>query len=77
MNNTITEMKTTLEGINSRLTEAEERISELEDRMVVITATQQNKAGPHCTLSVLPSITGADFWNLQALKSTIPPSTGS
>ena len=27
MNNTITEMKTTLEGINSRVTEAEERIS--------------------------------------------------
>ena len=33
MNNTITEMKTTLEGINSRITEAEERISDLEDRM--------------------------------------------
>ena len=32
MNNTITEMKTTLEGINSRITEAEERISDLEDR---------------------------------------------
>ena len=26
MNNTITEMKNTLEGINSRITEAEERI---------------------------------------------------
>ena len=26
MNNTITEMKITLEGINSRITEAEERI---------------------------------------------------
>ena len=31
MNNTITEMKITLEGINSRITEAEERISDLED----------------------------------------------
>ena len=30
MNNTITEMKTTLEGINSRITEAEEQISDLE-----------------------------------------------
>ena len=30
----ITEKKTTLEGINSRITEAEERISDLEDRMV-------------------------------------------
>ena len=29
MNNTITEMKNTLEGINSRITEAEEPISNL------------------------------------------------
>ena len=43
MNNTITEMKTTLEGINSRITEAEERISDLEDRMVKFTAMEQNK----------------------------------
>ena len=43
MNNTITEMKNTLEGINSRITEAEEQISELEGRMVEITAEKQNK----------------------------------
>ena len=43
MTNTITEMKTTLAGINSRITEAEEQISELEDRMVEITAQEQNK----------------------------------
>ena len=43
MNNTITEMKTTLEGINSRITEAEERISDLEDRMMEFTAAEQNK----------------------------------
>ena len=36
-------MKTTLEGIYSRITEAEERTTELEDRMVEITATGQNK----------------------------------
>ena len=36
-------MKNTLEGINSRITEAEEQISELEDRMVEITAKEQNK----------------------------------
>ena len=30
------------EGINSRITEAEEWINELEDRMVQITATEQN-----------------------------------
>ena len=43
MNNTITEMKTTLEGINSRITEAEEWISDLEDRKVEFTATEENK----------------------------------
>ena len=35
-NNTITEIKNTLEGINSRTSEAEEQISELEDKMVEI-----------------------------------------
>ena len=44
MNNTITEMKNTLEGINSRITEAEEQTSELEDRMVEIAAKEKNKA---------------------------------
>ena len=34
MNNTITEMKSTLQGINNRITEAEKRISELENKMV-------------------------------------------
>ena len=43
MNNTITEMKNTLEGINSRITEAEKWISDLEDRMVEFTAMEQNK----------------------------------
>ena len=43
MNNTITEMKTTLEGINSRITEAEARISDLEDKMVEFTAAEENK----------------------------------
>ena len=36
-------MKNTLEGITSRITEAEERISDLEDRMVEFTAVEQNK----------------------------------
>ena len=39
----ITEIKNILEGINSRITEAEEQISELEDRMVEITAEERNK----------------------------------
>ena len=36
-------MKTPLEGINSRITEAEERVSDLEDRMVEFTNAEQNK----------------------------------
>ena len=43
MNNTISEIKNSLEGINSRITEAEEWISDLEDKTVEITTTEQNK----------------------------------
>ena len=43
MNNKIIEMKTTLEGINSRITEAEKWISDLKDKVVEITTTEQNK----------------------------------
>ena len=43
MNNTINEIKNSLEGINSRITEAEERISDLEDKIVEITTVEQNK----------------------------------
>ena len=39
--NTITEINT-LEGINSRISEAEEQISVLEDKMVEITSEEQN-----------------------------------
>ena len=43
MNNTITEIKNTLKGTNSRITEAEKWISELKDRMVEIIAEEPNK----------------------------------
>ena len=36
------EMNNTLEGLNSRIAEAEEQINVLENRMVEITATEQN-----------------------------------
>ena len=41
--NRIAEIKNTLEGINSRISKAEEQISELEDKMVEITSREQNK----------------------------------
>ena len=39
-NNTITEIKNTLEGINSRISEAEKTICELEDNMLGITSEE-------------------------------------
>ena len=43
MKNTINEIKITLEGINSRITESEERISDLEDKIVEITTLEEKK----------------------------------
>ena len=43
MNNTRNEIKNSLEGINSRITGAEDWISDLEDKIVEFTATEQNK----------------------------------
>ena len=43
MNNTINEMKNMLQGINSRITEAEEQVSELKNGMVEVIAKEQNK----------------------------------
>ena len=42
LKNKQTEMNNRLEGIHSRITEAEEQINDLEDRTVEITATEQN-----------------------------------
>ena len=36
-------MNNTLEGINSRITEAEKQINELEDRIMEITVTEYRK----------------------------------
>ena len=43
INNAIPEMKSTLEGSNSRITEAEDMISEVEDRMVEINEAETKK----------------------------------
>ena len=43
MNNAITYIKNTLEGTNSRIMEAEGRISEVEDRMVEINEAERKK----------------------------------
>ena len=43
MNNAIIEIKSTLEGTNSRITEAEDRINEVENRMVAINESERKK----------------------------------
>ena len=43
MNNAITEIKSTLEGTNSIITEAEDRISEMGDRMLEINEAERKK----------------------------------
>ena len=43
MNNAMNEIKNSLEGINSRITEEEEWISDLEDKIVEVTTAEQNK----------------------------------
>jgi len=43
MQRKITEIKNTLEGINTRISEAEEQISDMEDKIVEITSEEQNK----------------------------------
>ena len=43
MNNSINEIKNTLEGTNSRIMEAEDIISEVEDRMVEINESERKK----------------------------------
>ena len=43
MNNAITEVKNTLEGTNSRITEAKDMISVVEDRMLEINEAERKK----------------------------------
>ena len=43
MNNIITEIKSTLEGTNNRITEAEDMVSKVEDRMVIINKAERKK----------------------------------
>ena len=50
MNNAINEIKSTLEGTNSRITRGRNRISEVEDRMVEINEAERKKEKPNLTL---------------------------
>ena len=43
MNNAVAEIKSTMEGTNSRITEAKGKISDVEDRMVKINEAERKK----------------------------------
>ena len=73
MNNAINEIKNTLEAINSRITEAEDRIHELEDqiisdqslshvRLFATPRTVANWAPPSMGFSRQNSGVGCHFW---------------
>ena len=61
MNNTINEIKNSLERINSRITEAEERISDLEDKIMEITTTEQNKEKRMKRMKTVSETSGTTF----------------
>ena len=56
MNNAITEIKSTLEGTNSRITEAEYRISEVEDIMLEINEAARKNLNPRRGLTLLSPV---------------------
>ena len=43
INNAISEIKSTLEGTNSKITEAEHRVNNVEDRMVEVNKAERKK----------------------------------
>ena len=59
MNNRIIEIKSILEGTNSRITQAEERINEAEDRMAEINEAERQKKKKNLKNEDNPR----DFWD--------------
>ena len=80
LKNKETEMHNTLEGIKSRITEAEERITDLEDRMVEISVAGQNtekenggKKKKNCLRDIWNNILHTNIyiiWGLRRRKKT-------
>ena len=69
MTNTITEIKITLEGTNSGITEAEDRISEVEDIMVEINETERKKRKKELKEMRTTSETSRTLLNTPAFES--------
>ena len=68
MNNAINEIKNTLEGTNSRITESKVRISEVEDRMVE-TMKQRGKKEKELKEMRTTSETSGTMLNAPTFKS--------
>ena len=68
MNNTITDIKNTLEGTNSRETELEKRLNEIEDRMVEIAETEKKKLIKNNENSLIDLWDNIKLPNVQIIK---------
>ena len=69
MSNAITEIKSTLKGNNSRITEAEGRISEVEDTMVEINEAERKKEKKELNKMRITSETSGTMLNIPTFKS--------
>ena len=72
MSNAITEIKSTLEGTNSRITEAEYRVSDVEDRMVEINEAERKKE-KRIKRNETTSETSGTMLNAPTFESEEPP----
>ena len=72
MNNAINEIKNTLEGTNSRIMEAEEKISEVEDTMVEINEAQRKKGKKELKEMRTTSETSGTMLNAPTFKYRSP-----
>ena len=70
MENTVKEMKNTLEEVGSRITEVEEWICDLQDRMVEASAAEQNKGKHHFITEAFPDLCRI-YLNLPSFVSSL------
>ena len=68
MSNAITEIKSTLKGPNSRITEAEERVCDVEDGMVEIHEAKRKKSTKELK-EIRKSETSGTMLNITTFKS--------
>ena len=69
MNNAINEIKNTLEGTNSRIMEAEDSISEVDDRMAEINEAERKKEEKELKEMRATSETSGTILNTPIFKS--------